>query len=107
MPLGRYASRSRFPATETPDPPVCTPADNDVVGSVLVEEVPGVQEGRKISYTVTTGTGLTGQTAEGTPVGVFGDLAVGQQVDSWVPDDGVCDESYPEQCRAHTLRVTG
>jgi hypothetical protein len=89
------------------DPPVCTPADNDVVGTVVVEEQPDVQEGRKISYTVTTATGLTGQAADGTPVGVFGDLAVGQQVDSWVPDDGMCAESYPEQCRADTIRVTG
>lgn len=89
------------------DPPVCTPADNDVVGSVLVEEVPGVQEGRKISYTVTTSTGITGQMADGELVGVFGQLAEGQSVNTWVPADGMCAQSYPEQCAADTIEVTG
>ncbi len=93
-------------STSSEDPPVCTPADNDVIGTVLVEEKPGVQEGRKISYTVTTSTGLTGQSADGTAVGVFGDLVAGQTVDSWVPADGMCAQSYPEQCAADTIRVT-
>ncbi|MGK2948268.1 MAG: hypothetical protein ACSLFP_06820 [Acidimicrobiales bacterium] len=89
------------------DPPVCTPADNDVVGSLLVEEQAGVQQGRKISYTVTTSTGITGQTADGELVGVFGQLAEGQIVESWVPADGMCAQSYPEQCAADTIKVTG
>jgi hypothetical protein len=94
-------------AVSSEDPPVCTPTDNDVVGSVLVEEQPGVQEGRKISYTVITSTGLTGQTAAGELVGVFGQLAEGQTVDTWVPEDGMCAQSYPEQCAAEVIRVTG
>jgi len=94
-------------AVSSDDPPVCTPADNDVLGTVLVEEEPGVQEGRKISYTVTTSTGLTGQTADGVPVAVFGDLAEGQTADTWVPEDAMCAESYPEQCGADTIEVTG
>jgi hypothetical protein len=79
------------------DPPICTPEDNDVLGTVLVEEQPGVQEGRKISYTVTTETAISG-------VGSFDDLAEGQQVDTWVAGD-MCAESYPEQCGAEAIRV--
>jgi hypothetical protein len=85
-------------AVSSDDPPVCTPEDNDVVGTVLVEEQPGVQEGRKISYTVTTETAIAG-------VASFDDLAEGQLVDTWVAGD-VCAESYPEQCGAEAIRVT-
>lgn len=92
-------------AVSSDDPPICTPEDNDVVGTVLVEEVPGVQEGRKISYTVTTDTVITGSDADGNVDG-FDDLAEGQQVESWVAGD-VCAESYPEQCGAEAIRVTG
>lgn len=86
-------------AVSSDDPPICTPEDNDVVGTVLVEEQPGVQEGRKISYTVTTATAIAG-------VASFDDLAEGQRVDTWVVGD-VCAESYPEQCGAEAIRVTG
>jgi hypothetical protein len=82
------------------DPPVCTPEDNDVVGQVLVEERPGIQEGRKISYTVFTSTTFAGE------VRSFDDLAVGQAADTWVRGD-VCAESYPEQCGLEAIRVTG
>lgn len=82
------------------DPPVCTAGDNDIVGSVLVEEQPGVQEGGKVSFTVTTATVLEGDGVDG-----FADLAVGDTVDAWTT--GPCAESYPEQCGAEVLRVTG
>jgi hypothetical protein len=82
------------------DPPICTPPDNDVLGTVLVEEQPGVQEGRKISFTVTTSTVLTG--ADGAPLREFADLAAGQTVDAWSP--GICAESYPEQCSAVAIQ---
>jgi hypothetical protein len=75
------------------DPPICTPEDNDVVGTVLVEAEPGVQSGDKISLTVTTSTVLTG-----TGTAAFADLAEGQQVEAW--STGVCAESYPLQCTA-------
>lgn len=92
-------------ARSSDDPPVCTPEDNDIVGTVLVEESTSADKGRKISYTVTTETVLAGGTADA-PVASFDDLAVGQQVASWVRD-GICAESYPEQCGAEALRVTG
>jgi hypothetical protein len=86
-------------AVSNDDPPVCTPEDNDVVGTVLVEEQPGVQEGRKISYTVTTATTFTG-------VDGFADLVEGQLADTWVAG-GMCAESYPEQCTLEAIHVTG
>jgi len=78
------------------DPPICTPADNDVLGTVLVEERPDVQEGNKISFTVTTSTALTG--TDGAPLEEFSDLAEGQTVEAW--STGICAESYPSQCEA-------
>lgn len=89
------------------DPPVCTPEDNDVIGTILVEESPDAPTGgRKISYTVTTTTRITGQTADGTTVGVFADFAEGQVAHTWVTG-GVCAESYPEQCGLEAIRATG
>lgn len=94
-------------AVSSDDPPICTPEDNDVIGTVLVEEDPAApQGGRKISYTVTTDTKITGQTADGTKVGVFADFAEGQVVDTWVSGDA-CAESYPEQCGLEAIRITG
>jgi hypothetical protein len=84
-------------AVSSEDPPVCTDPDTDVLGSVLVEEQPGVQEGRKISFTLTSATSLVGTT--------FDDLAKGQTVEAWTT--GLCAESYPEQCGTLALRVTG
>lgn len=78
------------------DPPVCTDPDTDVVGTVLIEVLPGLQEGGKISFTVTTATVLGG-------IETFEDLAVGQTADAWTP--GPCAESYPEQCTAEAIRV--
>jgi hypothetical protein len=82
------------------DPPVCTPEDNDVVGTILVEEDPDdPQGGRMISYTVTTRTIFA-------DVDGFDGLAEGQVADTWVAG-GVCAESYPEQCGLDAIRVTG
>jgi hypothetical protein len=91
--------------TSSYDPPVCTPADSNVIGTILVEEDLRPEQGRKISFTVTTDTKLTGVTADGVKVGVFAGLAEGQTVDTWVT--GPCAESYPEQCTADAIRVTG
>lgn len=85
-------------AVSSDDPPVCTPADSDVIGTVLVEEDPDNPEsGRKVSYSVTTDTKITG-------VGGFADFATGQTVDTWTT--GPCAESYPEQCGMEAIRVT-
>ena len=94
-------------AVSSDDPPVCTPEDNDVVGTILVEETPNdASAGRKISFTVTSDSAITGETADGTKVGVFGDLAEGQTVETWVAGD-VCAESFPEQCGLEAVKVTG
>lgn len=87
-------------AISSADPPACTDEDSDVLGTVLVEERPGVQDGRKISFTVTTATALGGP-----GVTRFDDLAEGQAVDAW--STGQCAESYPEQCTAVAIRRTG
>jgi hypothetical protein len=92
-------------ATSSDDPPVCTPADSNVIGTILVEGDVRPEQGRKISYTVTTDTKLTGATADGMKVGVFAGLAEGQSVETWTT--GPCAESYPEQCSAEAIRVIG
>jgi hypothetical protein len=80
------------------DPPVCTSEDNDVVGTILVEEDPDdPQGGRKISYTVTTDSVIVG--ADG-----FDGLTEGQVADTWVTG-GMCAESYPEQCGLEAIQV--
>ena len=95
-------------AVSSDDPPICTPADNDIVGTILVEERPdATEEGRKISFTVTTSSLITGQTADGQAVRELSDLVEGQPVETWVPADGACAESYPEQCGLEAVRVTG
>jgi hypothetical protein len=85
-------------AVSSDDPPICTPEDNDILGTILVEEDLAPEQGRKISYTVTTDTKITG-------VESFADLAEGQTADTWVT--GPCAESYPEQCGLEAIRVTG
>ena len=84
------------------DPPICTPEDNDVVGTILVEEQPGVQEGDKISFTVTSSTVLVG--SDTAPLVAFDDLEEGQTVEAW--STGMCAESYPSQCSAVAVRRT-
>ena len=86
--------------SSTDDPPICTPDDNDVLGTVLVEERPDeVTGGRKISYTVTDDSVIAGVVG-------FDDLVAGQSARTWVAGD-VCAESYPEQCGLLAIEVTG
>jgi len=97
----------RDDSVSSEDPPICTPEDNDVLGTILVEESPeDPSGGRKISYTVTTSTGIAGDGPDGTGIGSFDGLAEGQKADTWVAG-GQCAESYPEQCGLEAVRVTG
>ena len=90
------------------DPAICTPADSDVVGTILVEELPGEGEGgRKVSFTATSESLFVGAAADGTDVQSFDDLAEGQRVRAWAPEDAACAESYPEQCALRAIDVTG
>src|SRR5690606_21482646 len=82
------------------DPPVCTPADMDLLGTIVIEEQPGVQEGRKVALSIIEGTVLAGDGITG-----FDYLAEGQIVEAWTGD--ICAESYPEQCGGVAVRVTG
>lgn len=84
------------------DPPVCTDPDTDVTGTVLVEEHPGAQDGRKISFTLTSETVLLG--SDGAALASFDDFQEGQVVEAWTT--GACAESYPEQCGAEAVRRT-
>ena len=94
-------------AVSDDDPPICTPEDSDILGTILVEEDPAdPQGGRKISFTVTEASLFFGQDADGADVTAFDDLAEGQQVRAWVTGDG-CAESYPEQCGLEAVDVTG
>jgi hypothetical protein len=89
------------------DPPVCTPPDSDIVGTVLVEEDPDAASGgRKVSFTATRDTSFAGTAADGSDVLGFADLVEGQEVETWVAGDA-CAESYPEQCGLAALNVTG
>lgn len=82
------------------DPPMCTPADLDLLGTIVIEEQPGVQEGRKVSLSIIADTLLTGE-----GLSSFDDLAEGQTVEAWTGD--ICAESYPEQCGGVAVRRTG
>ena len=79
-------------------------AGSDALGTILVEGDLAPGQGRKISYTVTADTKITG-TSDGVGVGTFADLAAGQTADTWTT--GPCAESYPEQCGLEAIRVTG
>ena len=87
-------------AISNDDPPVCTDPDTDVLGTVLIEAEPGVQQGDKLSLTVTSDTVL-----DGTGVTRFADLETGQKVQGWTT--GAIAESYPGQGTARALRVLG
>lgn len=92
-------------AVSDDDPPICTPEDSDLIGTLLVEGDLAPERGRKISYTVTTASKITGQTVDGVGVAVFADFGEGQTVDTWAT--GPCAESYPEQCTLEAIRVIG
>ena len=72
------------------DPPICTPEDNDVLGSILVESA----DGDKGSLTITERTDLD-------ELG-FDDLSVGLTVSVWV--SGPIAESFPWQATADAVR---
>ena len=87
-------------AISSDDPPICTAEDNDLLGTILVEEDPDSPDsGRKVSFTVTTDSAIAG-------VPAFDDLAAGQAVDTWISGNA-CAESYPEQCGLEAIDVTG
>jgi hypothetical protein len=78
--------------------------ERGVLGTILVEGDPAPERGRKISYTVTSNTTITGG-AGGSEVHAFDDLVEGQLADTWAA--GPCAESYPEQCTLEAIRVAG
>jgi hypothetical protein len=87
------------------DPPICSDPDTDLLGTVLVEEQPGVWEGDKVALRVDTSTVLRRTGADGDePIG-FDDLAEGDRVATWV--SGPVADSYPQQGRADALVVQG
>ena len=92
------------------DPPMCTDADSDIEGTILVEASPGEPVGGlgdKASLTIsrrTTAIWICGPTDALVP-GSFGDLVPGQAVSAWV--DGPVAESYPVQATAAALAVVG
>lgn len=93
-------------AVSSDDPPICTDPDTAPLGTVLVEEVPGVQEGQKISLRIDEATVLRHSGDGGDPeVVTFDDLSEGDQVEAWV--DGPVADSYPQQGAAAALLVTG
>ena len=97
-------------AVSSDDPPVCTDADSDIEGTILVEASRGEPVGGlgdKASLTIrrrTTAIWICGPTDALVP-GSFGDLVPGQAVSAWV--DGPVAESYPVQATASALAVVG
>jgi hypothetical protein len=88
------------------DPPICTDPATAPLGSILVEEVPSVQEGEKISLGIDQDTALLRADAGVEPEAVtFDDLSEGDQVEAWV--DGPVADSYPQQGAAAAVLVTG
>lgn len=86
------------------DPPFCTDPDTAPLGSVLVEEMPGTQEGDKIWLRVDQNARLLRGTEQGVAIS-FDDLAEGDSVVVWV--DGPVADSYPQQGAAEAIVVTG
>ena len=77
-----------------------TPSESgEVTGTILVEGDLAPDRGRKISYSVTTETAITGADAD------FAGFAEGQVAETWAT--GPCAESNPEQCALEAIRVTG
>ena len=97
-------------AVSSDDPPMCTDADSDIDGTILVEASRGEPVGGlgdKAGLTIrrrTTAIWICGPTDALVP-GSFGDLVPGQAVSAWV--DGPVAESYPVQATASALAVVG
>src|SRR5678815_3684995 len=97
-------------AVSSDDPPMCTDADSDIDGTILVEASRGEPVGGlgdKASLKITrrtTAIWICGPTDALVP-GSIGDLVPGQSVSAWV--DGPVAESYPVQATASALAVVG
>ena len=86
------------------DPPVCTPADNDVLGSFLIAPETGEGEVDAASVTVDEETVLlAGDGSGGWTAGRFEDLAAGTEVQVWAGEDTAMAQSYPVQFTAETV----
>ena len=77
----------------------------DIQGTVLVEELPGQQDGGKIRFRVTGNTEMLRRLAGADQRITFGELRVGQSVQVW--STGPIARSYPGQGEARSLLVTG
>ena len=92
------------------DPPICTDADSDIEGAILVEASRGEPVGGlgdKAILTIrrrATAIWICGPTNALVP-GSIGDLVSGQAISVWV--DGSVAESYPVQAIAAVLAVVG
>jgi hypothetical protein len=86
------------------DPPICTPADNDVLGTFLIAPETGEGEVDAASVTVDKKTLLlAGDGSGGWKAGRFEDLAAGTEVQVWAGEDTAMAESYPVQFTAETV----
>lgn len=77
--------------------------DGDTLGTLLVEEEPGVQSGNKASTTVVADTLLLRETSEGFAPTDFATVAAAQTVSVWF--SGPVAESYPVQGTAAAVVV--
>lgn len=86
------------------DPPICTDPSNTTLGSVLLEERPGVQEGDKISLRV-DGDTIVLRRVDGEFDSIsFDNISEGDTAQAWV--FGPVAESYPMQASADALVLT-
>jgi len=82
------------------------PGTGGALGTILVEETPGVDGGTKIVLTLTAATQIFREGAGGNAVtATVAELAVGKKVEAWI--DGPVAESYPEQGTASAILVLG
>jgi hypothetical protein len=88
------------------DLPFCTGEDEDTLGHVLVEEVPGQEAGdNKIVFRVGQGTTIRHETAERQQPAGFSDLVEGTRVEAWAA--GAIAESYPAQADGAAIVILG
>jgi hypothetical protein len=86
------------------DPPICTPADADVLGTFLIAPKTGEGEVDAASVTVDKDTVLlVGDGSGGWQAGRFEDLATGVEVQVWAGEDTAIAQSYPVQFTAETV----
>ena len=87
-------------AVSSDDPPVCTPADSDSVGSILIEKGTGSVDAASIRVTTDTRL-LAADGAGGWLPTTFDQLAAGTRVQVWFT--GPVAESYPVQATAAAI----